>query len=200
VFVVAGDLDQAEGPFEDSLSLIRSGLLQAHGVRRVGLAGHPDGHTQIEDAHLWRHLIDKVEALRSLGLDGEIVTQFGFDAEPFLGWLARLRREGVVTPVRIGLPGPANITTLLRFAARCGVGASTKVLAKYGISMTRLIGSAGPDTLMERLEQGLSPAVHGDVRIHLYPFGGLVRAAAWANAYTPARPADLTEAPIALCN
>lgn len=184
VFVVAGDLDDVEGPYEDSLAVIRSGLLDAFGVRCVGVAGHPEGHGQVPEPLLWEALEDKTALLREQGLGCEIVTQFGFDAEPVLAWLAHLRRRGVVAPVRVGLPGPASVTTLLRFAARCGVGASSKVLAKYGISMGRLIGSAGPDRVVEALAEGLTPSVHGEVKLHLYPFGGLARTAEWAHAYS----------------
>jgi methylenetetrahydrofolate reductase (NADPH) len=38
----------------------------------------------------------------------------------------------------------------------------------------------GPDQALEDLARRLDPARHGDVHIHLYPFGGLVRAAEWA--------------------
>jgi methylenetetrahydrofolate reductase (NADPH) len=78
------------------------------------------------------------------------------------------------------------VGTLLRFAARCGVGASAKVMAKYGASITRVLATAGPDRLADALADGLSPDAHGDVRVHLYPFGGVRKAAEWAKAY-PAR-------------
>jgi len=44
VFVVAGDLPQATGPYKDALAVIRSGLLKRYGVRHVGIAGYPEGH------------------------------------------------------------------------------------------------------------------------------------------------------------
>lgn len=187
VFVIAGDANTPLGPYPDSLALIRSGLFEANGIHTVGIAGYPEGHPDISEAVLWRSLIEKTTALRDSGLNCEIVTQFGFDPEPVMTWLTRLRKEGVDVPVRIGLPGPAKISTLLRFAARCGVGASAKVLSKYGISMTRLIGSAGPDQLVDAISAELSQDLHGEVRVHLYTFGGLQRAVEWAAAYR-ARP------------
>jgi methylenetetrahydrofolate reductase (NADPH) len=107
-----------------------------------------------------------------------IVTQFAFDAERVLDWLATLRAEGIDCPVRIGLPGPAGIKRLLQFAARCGVGASASVMKKYGVSITNLLGSAGPDKLVETLGERLGPE-HGRVRLHFYPFGGLAVTAQW---------------------
>ena len=88
--------------------------------------------------------------------------------------------------VRIGIPGPAGIKTLMRFAARCGVGASASVLTKYGISITKLIGTAGPDKLVDALGKGLG-SQHGKVRLHFYPFGGLARTVEWINNYTKSR-------------
>jgi len=117
-----------------------------------------------------------------------IVTQFAFDADRVLGWLRALRQKGIHAPVRLGVPGPAGIQTLIRFAARCGVGASASVLAKYGISIGKLLGSAGPDKLVARLEQGLT-ADHGPVRLHFYPFGGIAKTVAWINDYDGAHPA-----------
>jgi methylenetetrahydrofolate reductase (NADPH) len=183
VFVIAGDPPRPEGPYEDALALIRSGVLGRHGIRHVGIAGYPEGHPDISQDKLWRALHDKHKVLREAGVEFEIVTQFGFDAEPVLAWLARLRQEGLQAPVRIGVAGPASIKTLLRFAARCGVGASAKVMAKYGLSLAHLLGSAGPDPVIKDLAAGLDPARHGDVRLHFYPFGGLAKTAEWVRDF-----------------
>lgn len=182
VFVVAGDIAQPAGPFDDALSVIRSGALVRHGIQHVGIAGYPEGHPDIAGAALERALFDKLEALEAAGQSSWIATQFGFDADPVLEWLAALRTRTAV-PVRIGVAGPASIKALMRFAARCGVGVSAKVMVKYGLSLTQLLGSAGPGPLIEELGERLEPDVHGDVRLHFYPFGGLEKTADWiANA------------------
>jgi methylenetetrahydrofolate reductase (NADPH) len=117
------------------------------------------------------------------GHDFAIVTQFAFDADPVLNWLEGLRAAGIKALVRVGIPGPASVKTLLGFAARCGVGASTKVMAKYGVSITRLLTTAGPDKLVEDFARKLDPERHGDVLFHLYPFGGLEAAAKWVRDF-----------------
>ena len=76
----------------------------------------------------------------------------------------------------------AGIKTLLRFAARCGVGSSASVMAKYGLSITNLLGSAGPDKLVDSLAKGLGPE-HGPVRLHFYTFGGLPATAEWVRGH-----------------
>lgn len=111
-----------------------------------------------------------------------IVTQFAFDADAMLAWLKELRARGHDHAVRIGVPGPAGIKTLARFAAMCGVGASAAVFAKYGISIGKLIGTAGPDKFVDRLAAGLGPE-HGPVRLHFYPFGGIGKTVGWIRDY-----------------
>lgn len=182
VFVIAGDAKQPAGPYADSLAVIQSGLLSVHGVRQVGISGYPEGHPDISPVALRRAMHDKVDSLIEQGLDCEITTQFAFDAEPVLNWLASLRSEDIGPLVRIGIPGPANVRTLLRFAARCGVGASMKIMTKYGVSMTQLLNTAGPERLLEALARGFSREKHGRVRLHMYPFGGVARTVEWTAA------------------
>jgi len=178
-FVVAGDLPQPQGPYEDALSIIRSGLLAKHGIRRVGISGYPEGHPDIPQDKLWQALKDKIAALKESGQEVDITTQFGFDSEPVLSWLERLRGEGVEARVRLGIAGPASVRTLLRYASRCGVEASAKVISKYGASILNLLSTAGPDRMVEELAASLDPARHGDVTLHFYPFGGVKKTAEW---------------------
>jgi len=179
VFVIAGDPAVPEGPYEDALALIRSGLLAKYGVKHVGISGYPEGHPEISAPKLWQALRDKRDTLDGMGVDFSIITQFGFDADPVLAWLEQVRAEGITAPVRMGVAGPASIKTLLRFAARCGVGASAKVMTKYGVSITKLLGNAGPDPIIKDFAAKLDSARHGETRLHFYPFGGLAKTAGW---------------------
>lgn len=181
-FIIAGDPPEAAGPFADSSALIATGAFERAGIRAIGIGGHPEGHPNMTMEQTYEVLAHKCAEIEGRGMAPLIVTQFGFDAAPFLSWLKELRARGIDAPVRIGIPGPAGIKTLLRFAARCGVGASASVLAKYGISITKLIGTAGPDKLVDALAAGLGPE-HGRVRLHFYPFGGLTRTLEWIDDY-----------------
>jgi methylenetetrahydrofolate reductase (NADPH) len=189
-FVVAGDVGTPAGPYFDALAVIKSGLLGKYGVRHVGISGYPEGHPDFSHEKLWQALRDKRQALTDLGHSYDIVTQFGFDARPVLDWLARLRDSGITAPVRVGVPGPASVKTLLRFAARCGVGASASVMAKYGVSIAQLVTTAGPDALIAELAGSIDPGKHGQVFLHFYPFGGLAKTAQWIRDF----PAGLREA------
>lgn len=182
MFLVAGDPPTPVGPFADTMALLQTGLFERNGITAIGIAGHPEGHPAMDSATCHAVLKAKRDDIAARGMATLIVTQFGFDPDPFITWLEDLRANGIDSPVRIGVPGPAGIKTLLRFAAHCGVGASVAALGKYGISLTKLLGSTGPDALVDRLAERLTPA-HGPVRLHFYPFGGLVRAVDWIKAY-----------------
>jgi methylenetetrahydrofolate reductase (NADPH) len=178
-FVVAGDPAQPMGPYEDALSIIRSGLLAKYGIRRIGISGYPEGHPDIGNEKLWQAKQEKQAAILERGHDFAVVTQFAFDAEPVLAWLEQVRKAGIQALVRVGVPGPASVKRLLAFAARCGVAASGNVMKKYGMSITKLLSTAGPDKLIEDYASALDPARHGEVLMHFYPFGGLRATAEW---------------------
>lgn len=183
LFAVGGDPGKPHGPYPDALSVIESGVLEAFGVRQVSIAGYPEGHPDIADELLWPALEAKHAALRARGLSGEIITQFGFDADPVLDWIAEVRGRGIDLPVRVGVPGPAGVRRLLRYAARFGVGTSASIARKYGLSLTNLMGTAGPDRFLRALAADLRPERHGEVKVHFYPFGGLRATAEWITEF-----------------
>lgn len=179
LLVLAGDIASENGSFRDTAAMLRSGLLAKHGIRHVAVAGHPEGHPQVSRQMLTAALREKNGILEDLGIEWSIITQFAFSAEPVLQWIDAVRQDGIEVPIRIGLPGPANVRTLLRFAAICGVSASTSVLKKYGLSVKQLFSNAGPDKLIEDYARLLSKDVHGETRMHFYPFGGIEKTAEW---------------------
>lgn len=181
-FIIAGDPPEPEGPYSDSLQIIESGLLEKHGIEIVGVGGHPEGHPNNTPEDLWVWMQKKIDAVRAHGMVPLVVTQFAFDDDAIVAWLAEMRRRGIDVPVRLGVPGPAGIKRLLGFAKRCGVGASASVMKKYGVSLTNLMGTAGPDKLVDSIAAKLT-ADHGRVRLHLYPFGALTASAKWINEY-----------------
>jgi len=188
IFAVGGDPTTPEGPYEDSLSVIRSGLLSRYGVREVSIAGYPEGHPDIKGDVLWRHLEDKSAALKEQGLDAVILTQFAFDTDPVVNWIQSVRGRGIDTQIRVGTPGPAGIKRLLGFARRFGVGANAMIVKKYGFSLTNLLGTAGPDQFVTDLSSLLAqdPSA-GSVKLHFYTFGGLLATSEWAREFSAAQ-------------
>lgn len=181
-FIVAGDPPEPQGPYFDTMALLATGAFERAGIKAIGIGGHPEGHPHMSETQCWDVLTRKITDIQARGLATLIVTQFAFDAAPVLRWLEVLRGRGTDTPVRIGIPGPAGIKRLLRFAAHCGVGASASVMKKYGVSIGNLLGMAGPDKLVNNFAMQLNEA-HGRVRLHFYPFGGLKATAEWVSKY-----------------
>ena len=191
LFVIGGDPAQPEGPYSDSLGVIRSGILQKFGVREVGMGGYPEGHPDISKDTLWRALEDKYSALQEQGMDTVIVTQFAFDSDPVAEWIDAVRAKGIAAPIRVGTPGPAGVKRLLGFARRFGIGANASIVKKYGFSLTNLMGVAGPDNFVNGLAAVLAehaadhgPGVGGQIGLHFYTFGGLSETAKWARRFT----------------
>lgn len=181
LLVIAGDIDAVSGPYEGALDLIRDVPLSDLGIREIGVSGYPEGHPKIADADIDRALDGKIGCAAEAGLGLHIATQFCFDATAIRGWLERLRARGVSAPVRVGLPGPASAASLLKFAVRCGVKASTTGFGrKLGLAR-KLLGPVDAGDIVRALDaDGLASGALGDVGAHVYAFGGIERTARWA--------------------
>lgn len=181
-FVIAGDPSTPMGPFSDSASLIDTGVFERAGIKTIGVGGHTEGHPVMSAAELWDVLERKCHSIEQRGMTPWIVTQFVFDADIVLAWLKTLRGRGIEHPVRVGVPGPASIAVLARYAAVCGVSACASMWSKYGVSLGKLFGTAGPDLFVDRLAAGLTEA-HGKVSLHFFPFGGIAQSVRWIEQY-----------------
>jgi methylenetetrahydrofolate reductase (NADPH) len=111
-----------------------------------------------------------------------IVTQFCFDAQAILKWIGRLRDFGIEYPVRVGLPGPTNLATLLRYARRCGVRASAQGLARQAGLVRQLFAMSTPDILIRTIAEARARRHLGEIAPHFFSFGGLAQAARWGAA------------------
>jgi methylenetetrahydrofolate reductase (NADH) len=180
VLVVGGDRDRPAGPFDSSLSVLCTGALQRHGIRRISVGGYPEGHPAIGAKALQDALRSKRELARENGFEIQVVTQFAFDAAPIVSWTRSTAGLGV--PVRAGLAGPASITTLLKFAVRCGIGNSVRVLKSRSDSIIRLITEAGPEGVILDLARSSAAGETRFAGVHLFTFGGLLRSARWLRA------------------
>jgi methylenetetrahydrofolate reductase (NADPH) len=179
LLVIGGDRGDAAGPYATSMDLLESGLLQKYGIQHVGLAGHPEGHPRVSNDTLDRTLRAKIDAAEQSGLAADIVTQFSFDNDSIVAWVRRLRDYGIENQVRIGLAGPTNLTTLLRYAQRCGVKASASGLARHAGLMKHLFGVSAPDGLVCSLADAAAHGTLGEVAAHFFSFGGIGATARW---------------------
>jgi methylenetetrahydrofolate reductase (NADH) len=183
VLVIAGDRDRPAGPYRSAIEVIDGGALRRHGITEVGIAGYPDGHPRISQQDLDRALADKINAAETTGMAVHVVTQFSFDAAATVKWIKRLRDFGIEHRVRVGLAGPTSLSTLLRYAQRCGVRASAQGLARQAGLLRQLFALSTPDPLVRALAQ----AQLGQIKPHFFSFGGLACTARWAEAVAERR-------------
>lgn len=185
VFAVGGDPAEPMGPYASSLEMLQSDLFTEFGVEEVSIAGYPEGHPDISDEVLSRELKGKLDVLAERDINARILTQFGFDTDPIEQWLNDMAAQNITTPVGIGVPGPAGIKRLLGYARRFGAASSAGIVKKYGFSLTNLMGSAGPDKFLGNLAEVVDASDYqGEVGVHFYTFGGMVKTAEWLQDFS----------------
>ncbi len=188
VLVIAGGIDRPVGPYENSMHVLETGLLDRYGIRRIGVAGHPEGSPDIPDQRIIEALKWKVDFAERTDADLYIVTQFFFEAAPLFDWERRLRAAGFDIPVRIGFPGPATVRGLIGYARACGIGPSVRVLLRRASLLRGLSKIETPSHLAVDIAGHLR--AHSDCllsRAHMYPLGGIGRAANWSQAVREGR-------------
>lgn len=187
MLVLGGGAPEPIGRYDAAIQLLETGVFQANGVTRIGLAGHPEGNPDITKARgeavLLAALKEKQAYLKTNGLDGFIATQFLFEAQPVAEWARGLRAEGIDLPIHVGVPGPATIKTLVKYAAMCGVGNSARFIRKQALNITRLLTVNTPDDFVAGLAQlHYGRPELGIAAPHLYPFGGFDKLFDWLSA------------------
>jgi len=121
-----------------------NGLFEKHGLKKVAIGIHPETHPRVPDAIMHAAQPVKVREAESRGLEVYLVSQFGFEAQPYVDMARRLRGEGLTNPIRVGVAGPTSTTKLIKFALMCGVGASLRALAD-GIRRPAITLTIAPD-------------------------------------------------------
>lgn len=179
VLLIAGDYPEAAGPYADVASALATGLLPRLGFAGVAFAGHPEGHPKVPLAQIRAAELEKCRIAQSQGLHASLVTQFLFEAEPFLDWAGSLRRASVKADLVCGLAGPATLGTLLKLAVRCGVGPSIRALGSQGAQWRNLLGVQGPERILGQLASDVASGHPRFTGIHLFGFGGFRRTVEW---------------------
>lgn len=181
VLALGGDRDDAAGPFPDALALVESDVLARHGIRHVSIGCYPEGHPRIGEAHLRRALHDKLAAIAARGMEARLVSQFVFEPEPVVAFARSLRADGITAPLRVGVAGPAGRAALIRYAMRCGVGASLRALTGGTRLVTGLLGAVTPQPILAGVAEALAadPAL-GIEGVHFFSFGGPRKTIEWA--------------------
>ncbi len=180
VLVVGGGLEKPAGDFTGTMDILATGLIDGHGIKRLGVAGHPEGSPDFSEEVAQKILVEKRAWAERTGAEMRIVTQFGFNPEKFIAWAEGLKAHGIDLPVHLGVAGPAKITTLLKYAVMCGVGESISFLKRNALSVVALAGSQSPEPIVGPIEAHVAATPGSAIaRIHVFPFGGLKGSATW---------------------
>jgi len=169
VLLIGGGVPEPAGKYASVMDLLKTGLFAEYGINSFDFAGHPEGNP--DDPKSEYHMLEKLQWTKEREFSSRIVTQWSLDAKKTNNWITDLREKGVSNPIHIGVPGPSTVKSLMRFAKVCGVKASTQVLRKQGLNISKLMFVNKPDKIISELS--------GYDQLHLYPFGGIAKSAAW---------------------
>ncbi len=181
--VIAGDEAVQGAVFDSSLELLETGLLAEHGFERVGVAGHPEGSKAIGERRVEEALRAKAAFAREAPFAMRIVTQFGFNPEAVTQWEQRTSEAGIDLPIHVGLPGPASVRQLARFAMLCGIGASAKMMMRRTGATANLLKTQAPDGQITHFARYCAENPGTRIRKpHFFAFGGVLKTARWVNS------------------
>jgi methylenetetrahydrofolate reductase (NADPH) len=175
VFVVAGDIDQAQGPFEGAAALLRTTAELGPRFEAIGITGYPESHAFISDDTTIQAMFEKAPYATY------IVSQICFDAGVIGEWVHRVRDRGVELPIYVGLPGPNDPVKLLGLSRRIGLGESARFLRRHGSWIRRLTFPRGynPSALLARLAPHLAAPENRIAGLHMFTFNELADSERW---------------------
>ena len=175
VFVVAGDADEAAGPYEGAAPLLRDLDELGRPFERIGITGYPETHPLIDDATAARAMAEKAPYA------SYIATQICFDPKRTVTWIDEVWASGVRLPVYVGIPGAVQRAKLLRVSTRIGIGESIRFLRKHGNFVTRFLqpGGFSPDRLIKGLGPMLTDTEGKLAGFHIFTFNDVEETEAW---------------------
>ncbi|MCW1932853.1 methylenetetrahydrofolate reductase [Pararhodobacter zhoushanensis] len=186
--VLAGGVPTVAGEFTSSIDLLKTGLFDELGFKRLHVAGHPEGNKDIDpkggtavvdEAMLWKQNFSK-----NSDAEMAIATQFAFESGPIIAWAERLQAMGITLPIHLGVAGPTKLQTLIKFAIACGVGPSLSVLQKRAMDLTKLLVPFAPTEMLAEI--AAYKTSHPDSlleHVHLFPLGGIKTSATWLSEH-----------------
>jgi methylenetetrahydrofolate reductase (NADPH) len=174
-FVVGGDANEP-GDFLDGLSLLRAMADLGQLPAEVGCPCYPQGHPDIPDAVLAQALRDKAPLVQYM------TTQLCFDPKAITSFIADRRAEGNTLPVKLGIPGVAEIPKLLSISARIGVKDASRFVLKNARFVGALLRSGGtyrPSNLLRDLTPVIADPSADVLGLHVYTFNNVAATVDW---------------------
>ena len=184
ILVIGGGGNQ-QGNISSSMEVLQSDLLSKYNYKEVGLAGHPEGNSDISAEELNKAIIEKNIFAQNIDYKMYLTTQFFFEASSFEKWEKLLVSLKNNLEIHAGIPGPATLKTLISYAISCGIGNSIQFLSKQSLNITKLATSKTPDKLIADLAEykQIKPSSKLS-KLHFYAFGGIKKTSDWLNSIT----------------
>ncbi|MGI9364102.1 MAG: methylenetetrahydrofolate reductase [Rhizobiaceae bacterium] len=179
LLIIAGEADEQMGPFSQTLEILQTGLIDKLGYQDVAVGGHPEGNVAYGSQDVMQTLKEKVEFGRESDAEFRIATQFGFDGPKFVAWAEMVKAAGIEAPIHLGVAGPAKITTLIKYAAMCGVGNSLNFFKKRTGAIAQLATKHSPEDVVDPIERAWREEIGNIAQLHVFPFGGLQASTDW---------------------
>jgi methylenetetrahydrofolate reductase (NADPH) len=174
-FIVGGDADEP-GEFLDGLALLRAMADLGRLPKELGCPCYPQGHPDIPDEALAQALRDKAPLVQYM------TTQLCFDPKAIARFITDRRAEGIDLPVKLGIPGVAEIPKLLSISARIGVKDASKFVLRNYRFVGQLLRSGGvykPTALMRQLAPLIAEPTANVIGLHVYTFNNVAATNAW---------------------
>lgn len=174
-FVVGGDTDEP-GEFLDGLSLLRAMADLGKLPKELGCPCYPQGHPDIPDDALLQALRDKAEFVHYM------TTQLCFQPKAIGAFIAARRADGIALPVKLGIPGVAEIPKLLSISARIGVKDASRFVLKNARFVGALLRSGGiyrPTQLLKQLSALIADPEANVLGLHVYTFNNVPASEEW---------------------
>ena len=173
ILAIGGSPKKQEGPFEKTMDTFHTGIIQKYGFREVNIAGHPEGNP--DDLDTDNSVLEKASWLRKNNIKFSIVTQWTLDVPKTNDWIIKTKeiikeKLDYNVTLKIGVAGPAKLTTLINYAKICGVSATTLIVKNKKFGLTKLI-KHNPTEIIKGLK-------HFD-QLHFFPFGGIKELTNW---------------------
>lgn len=179
LLLISGDYPETRGPYSSVIELLREFPFDRYGINTLSLAGHPEGHPKVPLPIIRAAEVEKCVIAIARGFHCRLVTQFFFEADPFIEWCKNQESRSMHIERIAGIAGPASVSALFKFALRCGVGPSLRALGVKPGAILKLLGDHRPDSLLQSLaaEQLCSPQLF--TGMHLFCFGGMLKTCKW---------------------
>lgn len=122
VLILGGGGRNGSEPKVSALDIVRTGLFERHGIRRIGVAAHPTRRNAFLSTMVYSDVTELNAWARDSGSDIRFVTQPCVDADAILAWEEATRVISNRLPIDVGLIGPMAPGPLSSLEMMCGMG------------------------------------------------------------------------------